>query len=52
MRNADQFVQSVNFFSYLDNAIVVNDRVENQIRIKAILLNIVHIQSIIGILIV
>ena len=29
MRNADQFVQSVNFFSYLDNAIVVNDRVEN-----------------------
>jgi len=29
MRNADQFVQSVNFFSYLDNAIVVDDRVEN-----------------------
>lgn len=29
MRNADQFVQSVNFFSYLDNSIVVDGNVVN-----------------------
>lgn len=29
MRNADQFVQTVNFFSYLDNSIVVDGNVVN-----------------------
>lgn len=29
MRNADQFVQSVNFFSYLDNSIVIDGNVVN-----------------------
>ena len=29
MRNADQYVQTVNFFSYLDNSVVINGRVEN-----------------------
>jgi hypothetical protein len=29
MRNSDQYVQTVNFFSYLDNSVVIDGRVEN-----------------------
>lgn len=29
MRSSDQYVQTVNFFSYLDNSVIINGRVEN-----------------------